>query len=349
MRRICTQADLTLQDTIEITQNLRAAHSLCEEGTFDCLREDHLKLPLSNEQEVTALTSISEVQNANRLAGGQSLVFANSGITLIYGYNGSGKTGYARIIKQVCRTRDEQRGVLANVFVDATFPPASASISYKTDEEEFSTVWIDGLEAPKALNRISVFDSSTAPLYADKQNRIEFLPAGLDVLPRLGKLCESLSEDLEEEIAELEKFVTGPLPKVRSKKFLTQLEDLQCTSTGPLPSASSLEAEFCWTALDDPLLLELENKIQALSAPDKVLAQIARFKATFEILKSKVENLLLLLSREGVEAFSQLIEEARETRKAAEIASEGRFSEDPLKDAPLSEWMEKSLSKCRVV
>jgi hypothetical protein len=49
------------------------------------------------------LTSISKVAGVNRLAPGQTLPFETSGITVIYGDNGAGKSGYARILKRACR------------------------------------------------------------------------------------------------------------------------------------------------------------------------------------------------------------------------------------------------------
>jgi hypothetical protein len=51
------------------------------------------------------LLSISDVRNANRLACGQTLNFAPAGMTIVYGDNGSGKSGYARILKRACRAR----------------------------------------------------------------------------------------------------------------------------------------------------------------------------------------------------------------------------------------------------
>ncbi|MFX6238467.1 hypothetical protein ABTF53_19805, partial [Acinetobacter baumannii] len=52
---------------------------------------------------VTVLGSIGPLRNIDRLAAGQPPIkFAINGITLIYGANGSGKSGYCRVAKKIC-------------------------------------------------------------------------------------------------------------------------------------------------------------------------------------------------------------------------------------------------------
>ena len=52
-----------------------------------------------------SVTAITEVDGVNNLAPGQTLTFEPNGITIIYGDNGAGKSGYARILKRACRAR----------------------------------------------------------------------------------------------------------------------------------------------------------------------------------------------------------------------------------------------------
>src|SRR5580658_7086458 len=61
------------------------------------------------------LCSLGPVKNLNRLAAEQQLRFAIDGLTIVYGDNGSGKSGYCRIAKKLCRslTADD---LLGNVF-----------------------------------------------------------------------------------------------------------------------------------------------------------------------------------------------------------------------------------------
>jgi len=51
------------------------------------------------------LIAMRDLRNVNATASGQRLSFSPQGLTLIYGDNGSGKSGYSRVLKRACRAR----------------------------------------------------------------------------------------------------------------------------------------------------------------------------------------------------------------------------------------------------
>lgn len=55
------------------------------------------------------IAKIVHLQGANDLAPGTALEFSVGGLTIIAGKNGSGKSGYTRILKQVAATRATER------------------------------------------------------------------------------------------------------------------------------------------------------------------------------------------------------------------------------------------------
>ena len=65
---------------------------------------------------------------------------------------------------------------------------------------EFSQVVSSRTWNYPGLSRISVFDSKTVPLYGDKKNKIEILPQGLDVLPKLGMSCKDIANKIESDL-----------------------------------------------------------------------------------------------------------------------------------------------------
>lgn len=129
----------------------------------------------SDDVRRTTLTQIGPVQNIDRLAEGQSLRMAPNGITLVYGENGSGKSGYTRIAKSLCRSLsiDELRG---NVFAGAA-GPMQVGVRYQVGDDEITELeWNPGTAPPSVLRQISVFDSQNARLYVAGDNRIAYLP-----------------------------------------------------------------------------------------------------------------------------------------------------------------------------
>ena len=302
------------------------------------LDASHLASRTATAHPPTILTSISNVQNANRLAPGQTLLFAESGITLIYGYNGSGKTGYGRILKQVCRSRhDKQDAILGDVFAQGTVPPATAQIDYKVGGVPNTAAWTDGGPTPSNLSLISVFDATTAPLYADQQNKIEFLPLGLDVLPRLGKLCEHLATEITTSISALNSKLAIPLPTVHSATFLQFLARLSATTpAAQVPAEPEINTLCKWTSADDAALNAIADEVRQLSEPAALSGQLARQISSIENLKPRMEAALSALEPASLAAAHKKLEDAKAARAAATIAATGRFTADPLLDAPTS-------------
>src|ERR1700679_115945 len=50
------------------------------------------------------LLAVSKIDNVNRLDP-KGLTFAQDGLTVVYGDNGSGKTGFIRVLRKACRSR----------------------------------------------------------------------------------------------------------------------------------------------------------------------------------------------------------------------------------------------------
>src|ERR1035437_5936226 len=90
-------ADLCLA---ELTSN-SAAHAIAE-----VLERGDLSFSLRSDDPASVI-SISETENVNRIADGQELQFGTDGITLVYGDNGAGKSGYTRVLKKVCFARGD--------------------------------------------------------------------------------------------------------------------------------------------------------------------------------------------------------------------------------------------------
>jgi hypothetical protein len=61
------------------------------------------------------LLGVRDVKNVNRLRPDEQLTFGEYGVTVVFGFNGSGKSGYARLIKQLVRTRHREE-ILPDVF-----------------------------------------------------------------------------------------------------------------------------------------------------------------------------------------------------------------------------------------
>ena len=135
LRRVAVSSVLSDSDVSEILANLKHAYGLPQEDELilEPLTKGHLQVDRQNASPAY-ICSIDRVKNVNRLAKEQELKFALDAITLIYGHNGSGKSGYCRILKKFCRGTVMET-IHPDVFATGTSDPAEARIRYKLDGE----------------------------------------------------------------------------------------------------------------------------------------------------------------------------------------------------------------------
>ncbi|BBJ22703.1 AAA family ATPase [Candidatus Nitrotoga sp. AM1P] len=204
-RRIFQQENgLSVDDYAELYTLLKAAHGLPNPLglTPEPLKAAHLP-PVLQAGEKVVLKAIRNLVYVNRIAQGQKLNFAPSGMTVIYGGNGSGKSGYVRVMKRACRARDQAEKVLA----DANDPAAQNSVPKAIFDIEINGAckpihWTFNSDSPDDLAKISVFDSHCARAYLTAEQDVAYLPYGLDVVENLAnKVLPELTRRLNEEIA----------------------------------------------------------------------------------------------------------------------------------------------------
>ena len=277
------------------------------------------------------LGSVSDVRNAMLLASGQKLSFAVDGITIIYGENGSGKSGYCKLLKQICRARRDRSDevVLQNAYKPDTKAKPSLKVTFKIGDSSIDELeWDAGQAPPEALSRITIFDSRLAPLYADRQDKIEFLPAGLDVLPRFAKACEELIQRLGSEMEPIKKVLAAALPEMVPDTVQAASVALlfEKTAVANIPSAEQYEELGRWTEEDAAKLARIEREIgadPAARAREKergaklITAHLAEMKGASDILAA-----------DKLAGFDTSIGSYLVAQRAADLAASVEFKED---------------------
>jgi hypothetical protein len=203
LRRIVTQNALSESDLDDLTNLCKKAHGLGgDEMTVVPLTAAHL--PTAADEGCVALDSITHVSDVNALAPGATLTLAPIGLTVVYGDNGAGKTGYARILKQACRARGSGDPVLPNALSESPVGTPTARIKIVVDGNVTEHTWTDGTPCAAALGAVSVFDTSAAQVYITDRTEVRFRPYGLDVLDKLADACSKVKARLDKEKAALE-------------------------------------------------------------------------------------------------------------------------------------------------
>ena len=196
--------------------------------------EPPLEVELGVVQREAGLTlkRISSVAGVNALSPGAEIEF-NVGLTLLYGENGTGKTGYARILKALANSRTADT-ILPNIHV-AQPEAASASVEYDLGGVAGSLPWAGEIgKAP--FTRMSVFDSPAVNFHVDEDLEYVYTPATLALFTHVSVAIQGLQSRLETEQRSLtsngnllQRFKRGSsiYPKIEVLGATTDVADLQ--------------------------------------------------------------------------------------------------------------------------
>ena len=189
------RAELSEDDISALAELCKAAHGLAEQQEAMPLASYHVPAE-SDAVPPVSLVSIFHHRGVNALAKGQTLKFAPN-LTVVYGDNAAGKTGYIRILKSACRAR-RQEIILGNV-VSGTTPLAPAvAIKYQVGTEHDPREWA-GQGEDEFISRVSVFDAQCAAVYLTEKTDVAFRPFGLDLFDKLVRACKAVRAQLERE------------------------------------------------------------------------------------------------------------------------------------------------------
>ncbi|MEM7308732.1 MAG: AAA family ATPase [Planctomycetota bacterium] len=273
LRRLVVQGDLNEFDLDELTELCKLKHGLSKEGAeAKFLEAKHLPERGDSAGPVT-LTSLTHHTGVNALAPDQVLRFGPQ-LTVVYGGNAAGKSGYARVLKRACRARGAEE-ILGNVTSGAAPPKPSATISYKVGESEDDYRWSDEDEPATALGEVSVFDRHCEAVYLRKRTNVAFRPFGLDLFDQLAAACKEVRRRLDGQKTELERRVVA-LPEVppdtEAGRELPKLTSL--TDVDELRRLAILSAE------EEKRLSDIDKELEDLRAGDpKKAAQALRQRA----------------------------------------------------------------------
>lgn len=121
------------------------------------------------------LTKLENVEGVNALTENQTIEFSPN-LTIVYGANGSGKSGYIRLLKSVFYSKSPEN-ILANVHLDNGHKAINATFTFKSDNAEIPLRFSDKNNAE--FEQFAVFDGQSVLKHLELKNEFEFRPAGL--------------------------------------------------------------------------------------------------------------------------------------------------------------------------
>lgn len=272
----------------------------------------------ANPAEPVALLAVTEVRHVNALAGRGALTFSPTGLTVIYGANGSGKSGYARVLKQVCFARDKREKVLPNTNLPADqVGIPSADLLGSIGGVDTPVTWVNNEPSATILDRVAVFDHTCARAFLDNEGSFAYAPAGLDILADLGAACVRMRARLQKEIDDATPNVL-PLRDLASRTLT-----VAGRIAAAVPERVSEAQVIAGAGLSEEQEERLGAVIRAIAAPDPAAQATALRHQALRIgaISAAITAALERVSNEKVNHLKGLIAASNEAKAAAELAA----------------------------
>lgn len=337
LRRLYAQRQLTTGDVVELYVLCRQVHDLLEAGETPLTAQplDASHVPANwNTGGIVALKSLGHAKHVNALADDQTLNFSETGLTVVYGDNGAGKSGYGRVLKRACRARD-QEDILPNAYATSGGKP-SARIKYSVSGSvQPEVAWQDGVAASPDLSNISVFDSKCASVHVDGKNELAYTPVPLQLLQALADLCRDIANNRlkPKEIA-----LEGQIPAFRKKPSSREGTAVHQLIVGLSATTQQLAIDSLaqMSAHETARLDQLKRDLAAdpMKEIKKLKAQKQRVE---ELVKTVTASESVLLPTKADES-RQLLLTAKDKATAAQLAASEAFNKEPLPQAGSEVW-----------
>jgi hypothetical protein len=190
--------DLTEEQIQESYRLFQIENGILPKEQFEPIDLSHLTPPLSVTEKSKPLVSIKGIKNVNALPEDTEIEFGSK-LTVCYGSNGSGKSGYGRLIASACFTRGDRK-IYPNLRAETIATnPATADFTIGSDNDEEIISYTLGDLPNQTLKRFSMFDSHSADIQLNKENMLQFTPAQLAVFDRVNAIVKSMENRLADE------------------------------------------------------------------------------------------------------------------------------------------------------
>lgn len=286
-----------------------------------------------HDSEEIRLCSISEVFGINKLAPRTALDFGKSNVAVVYGHNGSGKSGYVRLLKHVCGARDCIRGqLLKNVFSPKVVTQ-KAKVSFLKNGLPAEYEWA-GSGVCDDLCSVEIFDTSFGRVFMGSENEVSYEPPVLSFFSNLIAVCEKVAAKLEAEVSASK----SKMPNIPNSLFGTPgvawVEKVNARTT-----IDDLDSHCFFSPENQTEIDELQKRIYITSPADKA-KQFRTKQSHVDDLIKDIQTYLSQLSDENCKNIFTAKKKSNLKKSAAESAAKEVFSGAKLEGVGSDVWKE---------
>lgn len=326
--RLLQQTEFTDKDVAEIA-------ALCQQEVDGKLPKATCSFPASAFTQGAAgtlrLCSISDVEGVNALAPKKPLEFGKGNITVVYGNNGSGKSGYVRLLKHICGARDI--GALHRNVYKPGSAAQKACISFEQDGAPKSHTW-SGQGICDDLNSVDIFDTSFGKIFVSSEDEVSYEPPVLLFFSSLILVCERVATALDAEANSHQ----SRKPNIPAEKKATP-EGIWYESLCAKTIQQDIDKHCAFGSTDEVEMKALQQRLTE-QVPAERARQLRTQKQHIDTLVLDAQKYLDQLSDENFRRIIAAKKKSILKKTAADAAAEKVFSGSELEGIGSDVWKE---------
>ncbi|WP_127139390.1 AAA family ATPase [Flagellimonas oceanensis] len=251
------------------------------------------------------LTKLENVEGVNALTENQTIDFSPN-LTIIYGSNGSGKSGYVRLLKKGFYSKAPEE-ILQNIHLKDGHKPVNAKFTFKSKNEDVPLSYSQRVNAE--FGQFAVFDGKGLFKQLAERNEFEFRPAGLSFFAEYTHAVIQVEQKLNTDIAtknsgntadDLSALFDGDSEIktiVQSLNAQTNIGDLKKHT--PFSNKDKAEKDKIQKQYED-LLLASKGKEKELKNLETIKKQLGENKTSIETLNKYFEGVSLTKIKDAI-------------------------------------------------
>jgi len=239
---------------------------------------------LTFEPSDLVLRSMSDIKGVNKLAENQTLDFSKN-ITVVYGENASGKSGYSRILKALGQSYEKETNVLGNVYCTEE-TCQNAKIDYVLHGKDDQFDW-DGACTSADLQSISIFTNNCVNISLDSKRELLVTPIGFHLFSLVSNELDNLAAIHKAKINHFKKEIEWLEDLHEGTEVHTFLKELDANS-----SKEDLEKLGAFTDKEEEELNKINEEKRNLNKKllETQIASLQNRSRELRGIKSKIET-----------------------------------------------------------
>lgn len=275
--------------------------------------------------------AVGKIKGVNRLKSDDDLQISR-GLTLVYGENGSGKSGYTRLLNQAFISRGDKE-IIGDIYEERP-DDLYAEFLFEINGAEYDLKYPN--EKDNAVfRRIMTFDSKSATDDMLKESEISFIPTELHFFDTFLSACIRIQQKLDEECEGLQ--VENPLLKY-FKEDSVVIGDVIALSKDT--NIEELKGKHAITEEDKKEYESVKKgkaSLQALNYQEQ-LDKINRVKDVVDTAIERAGLYNSYISKKSFEEYKKAIEAYTEAKRLLEEEGINQFKNDDIEKLGSEEW-----------